>query len=338
MTPPGHVFPAPHQYIYVLDFRRLEDKEASVYAPGDMVLKLLGIRHYNMLGQKSNYNDYTLVFAPCREFILYFHHVTTLTYAPFVEAAAKILPTCSFSTARNEDFCQREVSIPISAGVKIGTTGDSKAGVGGLDIGARDYRIANGRSAFIVPDRFCRGGSPNPYDRCFTVCAFDYFTPDSIVDLQFSQRGVRSTVSPVCGSIYLDLTNTAQGYWFFSPTLGSTSGGEELNLFLGPDNASPTVGVFSFGTSQRGLQPGIYSFQQSDSGYVNRNFGQITVGGNIYCYEVHGGPGQPAEREVPKVLILQLLDSKTIRIEKTSSDSCQSGPWSFTDNAVMYVR
>src|SRR2546427_4947027 len=157
MSPPDHVFPAPHQYIYVLDVRHPVAKEAPVYSPGDMVLTSIGLRHYNTLGSKTNYIDYTLVFYPCADFVLYFHHVRSLRYQPFIDAAAKILPTCNFSTQRNEDFCQGDVFISVKAGEVIGTTGDLGAGVNGIDIGARDFRLPTGISAFVDSARLCSG-------------------------------------------------------------------------------------------------------------------------------------------------------------------------------------
>ncbi|HLQ21229.1 MAG TPA: hypothetical protein VK127_02860, partial [Nitrososphaerales archaeon] len=126
MTPPDHVFPAPHLYIYVLDPRSPVDKEALVYAPGDMVLTSVGLRHYNTLGSETNYIDYTLVFYVCNDFVLYFHHLRSLRYQPFVDAASQILKTCSFSTQRNEDFCSGDVFVKVRAGEVIGTTGDLK--------------------------------------------------------------------------------------------------------------------------------------------------------------------------------------------------------------------
>ena len=49
MSPPDHVFPAPHQYIYVIDPTHPLDKEAPVYSPGDMVLTL-GAGNISQLG------------------------------------------------------------------------------------------------------------------------------------------------------------------------------------------------------------------------------------------------------------------------------------------------
>ncbi len=101
VPPAGHVFPAPHQYIYVIDAKHPQNRSATIYAPGNMTLKQLVIRHYNVLGQRSNFNTYTLVFYPCAEFALYFHNVINLSYPPFVDAAQKLLRTCSLSTEQN---------------------------------------------------------------------------------------------------------------------------------------------------------------------------------------------------------------------------------------------
>ncbi len=112
------------------------------------------------------------------------------------------------------------MSIAISAGTLIGTAGDLKARSYGLDIGARDFRIPNAGDHFANPNRFaCERSEANPYDRCYTVCVFDYFAPGITTGLQFSQNGVVRATAPSCGTIYLDLKGAAQGYWFSSANI-----------------------------------------------------------------------------------------------------------------------
>src|ERR1700676_4187015 len=49
-SPPDHIFPAAHTYIYIINPQNPTDKHASVYSPGDLTLVQLGIRHYNRFG------------------------------------------------------------------------------------------------------------------------------------------------------------------------------------------------------------------------------------------------------------------------------------------------
>jgi len=339
MSPPDHVFPAPHQYIYVIDPTHPLDKEAPVYSPGDMVLTSIGLRHYNTLGSKTNYIDYTLVFYSCADFALYFHHVRSLRYQPFIDAAAKILPTCHFSTQINEDFCGGDVFISVKAGETIGTTGDLKAGAYGLDIGARDFRLPTGRSAFVDPSRLCPANR-SVYDRCYAVCAFDYFPPGVRSQLRFSSfDGTTRTEPPSCGTIYLDVKGSAQGYWFGpgSPAPGASP--EANNIYMGPDNVKPSLGIFSVGTTGGSLHPGKYSFIPATSGFINRNFSDITPDGEIYCYETKylSGPSHLTPSAVT-VILLKLMDASTLQIEAENGGTCGSGPWTFGTNSVMYSR
>ena len=340
MSPPGHVFPAPHQYIYVLDVTHPIAKEAPVYSPGDMVLTSIGLRHYNTQGNKTNYIDYTLVFYLCADFVLYFHHVRSLRYQPFIDAAAKTLPTCNFSTQRNEDFCQGDVFISVKAGEMIGTTGDLEAGVNGLDIGARDYRLPTGRSAFVDSARLCSGNHRNVYDRCYAVCAFDYFAPGVRSQLRFNGfDGTTRTEPPSCGTVYLDVKGSAQGYWFGPGTPAPGTSPEANNIYLGPDNVKPSIGIFSVGTALMTLPPGKYSFVLATSGFVNRNSGDITPDGKIYCYETKFlvGPSYSAPSPVT-VMLLKLLDTSTLQIEVENGSSCGSGPWTFGTSYVIFSR
>jgi len=341
MSPPDHVFPAPHQYIYVIDPTHPLDKEAPVYSPGDMMLTSIGLRHYNTLGSKTNYIDYTLVFYSCADFALYFHHVRSLRYQPFIDAAAKILPTCHFSTQINEDFCGGDVFISVKAGEMIGTTGDLKAGAYGLDIGARDFRLPTGRSAFVDPSRLCPANR-SAYDRCYAVCAFSYFPMGVFSQLRFSSfDGTTRTEPPSCGTIYLDVKGSAQGYWFGPGTPAPGASPEANNIYLGPDNVKPSLGIFSVGTALAPLPPGKYSFVPATSGFINRNLSDITPDGEIHCYETKllSGPSYSTTSPVAvTVILLKLLDASTLQIGVMSGSTCGSGPWTFGTNYVIFSR
>lgn len=326
LTPPDHVLPAPHNYVYVIDYQSPVDMEALVYAPGDMVLRHIGLRHYNVLGQYTNYTDYTLLFSVCSDFDLYFHHIRSLRYPPFVEAAQQVFQTCKFSNERNEEYCSGNVNIRVRAGEIVGTTGDLKGGVYGLDVGARDYRLSVGRSIFVNPDRYCRAYERNPYSRCYTVCAFDYFGEDIREQLRYSHmsRNVVRTEPPVCGDIYLDIGDTARGNWFRRGSTQSVYSPESNYLFLGPDNVSPSTMLFSVGLSVQTLSPGRYEFQPTTSSLVNKEFSNVRADGQVYCYQTRGQMFNDSA-----VIIIQLIDSTTLRVERAQSTDCGNGPWTF---------
>ena len=336
---PDHVFPAPHEYFNVIDWNNPSDKEVNVYAPGDMTLTQIGLRHYNKLGQATNYIDYTLLFTVCDKFYFYYHHVRSLKYQPFIDAAQKTLQTCHFKSEVNEDYCSGQVNIPVKAGELVGTTGDLKAGVYGLDMGARDLRLPNGKN-FANPNRFCSGNFINPFDRCYTVCAFDYFPKDVTKQLQFmdSEKNIR-TDPPVCGDLYNDIKDAAQGYWFKQGPKLTNFSPESDNLFLGPDFIKPSIKLFSIGLSVPSLSAGSYTFGIKNSGLVNRDFKDVTSDGKIYCYDTSISSGGSLQNSLGEVsIILQLTSKTTMRLEKLGSGTCGSGPWSFGSNFVDFER
>ncbi|MBI2085618.1 MAG: hypothetical protein HYT71_03850 [Candidatus Aenigmarchaeota archaeon] len=332
MSPPDHVLPAPHMYFYVIDWKNQKDSEVPVYASGNMVLKQIGLRHYNHIGQYYNYIDYTLVFSPCAEFDLYFHHLRTLTYQPFIDAANKILQTCSFSKDRNEDYCSGVVNIPVEAGQQIATAGDLKGGVYGFDLGARDYRLPTGKTALLNPDRFCKNGYTNPFDRCYAVCPFDYFTDEVKSQIKYSMDGQDGLITNLsCGTLFTDVKDSLQGYWFKKGSSPMTIG-ESDGIYIGPDNTNPNVKVISVGNTLSDIQSGKYNFKPLPSGIFNRDPEYVTADGNIYCYEVNRGDN------LSYSIIMQLTNSASLRIEKLSSKNCGSGPWSFYSSYTDYER
>lgn len=330
VSPPDHVFPPPHLYIYLVDFKNPKPSTAPVYAPGNMTLTQIGLRHYNKFGKKTDYIDYTLMFTVCKDFKLYFHHITTIG-DQFKEATDKILEKCSFSQDRNEDFCQGEVNIPITSGTQIGTAGDIDAGIYGFDLGARDYRIQNGKN-FSNPDRFCPEGERNFYERCYTVCPFDYFTENVRSSIKFSnQRADGSITSGLgCGTVYEDISGTIQGTWFYSGTEVEEFSPESDNLYIGPDQTVSEGYEFSIGTHITGIKAGKYNFVVGNSNLVNVNPSK-TKSGNVYCYDLL------SEGYKQGSIILELTDSSTLKIEYKPGE-CGNDSWVLSGSATTFVR
>lgn len=336
MSPPDHVFPPPHVYFYVIDYKNPKDISVPVYSPGDLTLTQMGIRHYKNLNAEENYTDYTLVFSRCSDVDVYFHYVTTLTYKPFIDAANKLMKKCNFGGFKNEEFCSSDVNIPILERVQIGTSGDIKAGVYGLDMGVRDYRI-NGKN-FTDASRIC-GKEKNVYAPCYAVCPFNYF-PESI-----KKKLVYSDVNPEtikkenlsCGTIYTDISGTAQGYWFpkNSGKDVSTYSVEAYNLYIGPDPTKPSVNVFSTGYSIKKLDAGKYDFIPKDFGSINRNPGKIIPDENIYCYELE--TRSDYDKIPKKITILQMIDNSTLKVETLDVMNC-SNSLNFDSDAAEFVR
>jgi hypothetical protein len=213
--------------------------------------------------------------------------------------------------------CRKNVSIEMSAGEPIGTAGALLGYT--LDFELQDLNTPV--LAYINPRQTTEGEH--------SVCPIDYFET-SIRDalrLRISVHGVRRVIEPVCGTVMQDLPNTAQGRWFFDGTMTA----EAPHLALVHDIGDPTIGAFSIGTSFAGVAPMIGTFAPGPA-RVNRDFSQIHVDGNIYCY----GVSFP-KREI----FIQLLSATQLKMQVFPvGTSCTTAPdtWSFDLRAVTFTR
>lgn len=340
LIPPGHTFPTPHLYMNVLESNATVDHEATIYAPADMTLFDIIFNYTEIIGSKSDYINYTLYFSVCDDVELNFINVRSLTHPEI--ASAIVDGNCPSSGAdRNYQECHLRVNIPISVNEVIGTAGDLEAAITGIDVGVRDYRLQTGRSSFANPDRWCDESNPQITDRCYSVCFFDYMDTDEAnpyLDM-FFMSDIQRTEDPVCGTVYLDVEFTAQGYWFPSTENPTT---EVNSLFLGPNDYLPSKHSISTGNAIIGLASRVYSFTPKSSGLINSKFNEITDS-EIYCFERLYDSLYSLVNEAPVymdfIIVLQLSSNgNTLTIEKQTSSSCGSGPWSFTENAVNFYR
>ncbi|MGD8760116.1 MAG: hypothetical protein PVJ07_07665 [Anaerolineales bacterium] len=344
LIPPGHTFPTPHLYMFVRNLDTADDIPVTIYAPADMMVTTVIFKYQDRSGILTDYTDYDVHFSVCDQVQLYFIHVRSLTHPAIVEAMAE--GDCPVSGAeRGYRECHLRVEIPVRAGEVLGTTGDRDAGITGLDVGLRDYRLPHGRSAFANPERWCDEEHPHIVQHCYASCFFDYMSPEAAapyLELLIRSSGdpiVRRTEPPVCGTVYLDVASSAQGYWF--PSMEPT-GSEAYSLYLGPNDFLPSMHSISTGHAIPGLDSFVYTFVPQTSGRINRRFDDI-ADGEIHCFDTLYDSleslvqGLPHSRAMS--IILQLAsDGFSLTIEKRSEASCGTGPWSFSENAVDFYR
>lgn len=330
LNPSGHVFPSDHIYFYIkLTESGDATRTAKVYAPGDTTITSL----YQSNNLTAGTTDYSIYFSPCKEFQVYFLHVSSISETLESQVGSYDESSCTTSSTGGSTYrnCSKNVEIKITAGDEIGTAGGASTTSLALDMGAYDARI--NPLDFVDPDRFWT--SSNNFDKLHVVCPVDYFA-DDIRDYLRSLFGnydgsEKRTVEPLCGTITEDVENTAQGYWYVEGTTGVPSL-EDPHLALVHDNVDPTTAAFSVGTSVTDLDSGVYTFEPASSGYTNRDFGEVTSDGNVYCFETAGnGPAST-------IIIIQLTDSTTLKIEKKDGAACGTVTWEFTSNAVNFVR
>ena len=341
-SPGDHIYPTPHMYFMVKTTSNPNDIESPVIAPANATVFRITLRKYASLGGKTNYVSHTIAARVCDELEFYLIHVRTFTNTALAQAAAG---SCSLIAVNsNESVCNIEVNIPITGGQQIGTTGDSVAGVGGLDVGVRYYGLAQGRSAYARPERWCGASGKDVFSRCYAVCSLDLLanaTRDSYLAL-FSDpnRQFFRTEEPRCGDVYLDVPGSLQGHWVFPGT--QPVGNESPQLFLGPATLSSNYQVVSTGTKIPGLNAAIYLFAPRSSGRVNRRFNEI-LEAETYCIEKFGISEQDLKSTGGSTATFTLLvrlapGGTSLAIERRAAAACGDGPWSLGASAASFER
>lgn len=336
LAPSAHTFPTMHTY---WEIRKTdpsdETSEAAsvpVYAPSDITIVKMSLTDAK---NRQGYGDYAMEFQPCKEFVMYFDHLKTVspTIKQAFDAAEEDFCeeyTLYYASGPIEwQLCKKTVSIEVKAGELIGTAGGDE-GQRALDMGAYDFRIEP--HTLANPNRWKYYADGSIF---YVVCPLDYFTPEVKRDLESRLGGPegRRTIEPLCGTVVQDVPGTAQGNWVPKGT-GLRIGAENEFLALVHDNFDPRVPAFSIGTAVRTFPYGAYYYTTHATGMVNRDFSDVVPGG-VYCFEkLEDQYGESVEG----IVLLQLASATELKIEKQDASQCGSGPWSFTSQADVFER
>jgi len=319
-NPPGHTFPSDHLGFYIERLWVIGMHEVEVVSPGDIWITRIAGTEY--LSEDPMRTDYSIDFYPCEEFHGWFGHILNLSDKLEAEYTEPYDWCTEYSTGGNDhNLCVKTVDVSVSAGEVIGTAGSTSQDYA-IDVGADDMRID--ALGYANPDRMSEGS-------LHRVCAIDYYYNDTreLLEAELGAFGITRSVEPVCGEVEQDEPGTAQGIWFVEGTVGTTT--EDAHLSLIHDNIDPTSAVFSVGTSMETLSYGLYYFSPVDSGLVNRDFSDVTPG-ETYCYNTSNRWFSSYNEFI---ILLELTDSTTLRIESQNSTACGDGPWAFTSATVF---
>ncbi len=299
LAPPGHTFPTEHTYLHITPGGTTTET-IPLYAPADVQLLLISFSR----GITQDPVDYTLYFALCKDTIGYYNHVKEIS--PELE---KIVSenNCSFQGETKETRCNIQAFAPIKAGANIGRVGRLQ---GNFDFGLIDLRKP---LKFANPDRY---GTRSFYIHC----AYDYY--DSAKKEKFYSLLSRKDGS--CGATAQDVPGTLKGNWFYGDARADMGTDWDKHLAFVQDNRDPVKSVISIGGVFTGA--GKLEFAPQQSGLVNREFSQVTPGGNVYCYE--GG-------QVSGSILVRLVSGTELKIEHQGG-SC-AGSYEF-GNATTYSR
>lgn len=336
-SPGGHVLPSNHGGFYI---RQLSGSGSDVTPANVPVVSPGNVTVFEIIGQQylnaNHPQDYAIYIAPCANITFYLGHVQELSEklsaaytAPFVN--------CQNSTADSIEIrtCQKMMNVTFTAGEQIGNIGGQPAGTGGveaLDLGVYDYTLQP--AGFANQSRY-------DAQQLHAACPLNYFTSSIQSYLYDNRIGVQGTIrneQPPCGSFMQDVPGTAIGNWFQKGTpTPYTNEGSLISLIH--DDFQSGQELFSIGLQSNitGLAGVTYYFSTQSTGNVNREFGNVTADGQIYCYDSFKD-SYSGGNSVPGTILLQLTNANSLRIEYQNSGSCGSGPWSFGSQYSDFYR
>ncbi len=304
LAPPGHTFPTEHSYTHI-SAGGTTTETIPLYSPADVKLLLIAFGH----GMTQDPVDYTLYFALCKDVIGYYNHVKEIS--PELQNLMEN-KQCKFQGESKATRCNIEVFESIKSGSAIGKVGRLQ---GNYDFGLIDLRTTN---VFANPSRY---GTRSLHIQC----PYDYY--DISMKEKFFGLITRKDADR-CGKVAQDIPGTLKGNWFYGNARADMGTDWDKYLAFVQDNKDPTISVISIG--------GVFTeaskieFQPTTTGFVNREFSQVTPDGNIYCYE-SGNDAYSTSK-----VIVQMTSAAEIKIEKQSG-SCGSSN-SFTSSYKTYNR
>jgi hypothetical protein len=334
-APPGHVIPTEHMYYNYLNIPLADGTptpaKTTLYVPADMTVTRITL--FDNQSATKPFDSYRLDFTVCKEVTGYFIHILQLN-DKLKAAMSKPYDQTQTSDAGGgmlEHTYGKVVDVKLTAGEVLGSGGGGAGLPGGLDIGLYDSRTA--MPTFANPERWKQDNK--------IVCSLDYF-PTDISKALYSHIGDYTFKfiepgDPKCGQVYQDIPGSAQGVWFGSDSPKDQIGEISHQLTLGHSNFNHAKGTFALGDAVRqiGIDPtAVYAFTPTTSGQQNLDFGLVKPGSTVYCYQTVNNNGEPTPGPV---LILQLVDSNTLRLGTTDTTVCGAGPWIFTEH-IDYVR
>ena len=322
---PGHTLPTPHVGIF------MKHVNVPIYSPGKVEVVQLRRTTYVTSPRRQGKSDYTIEFRLCRDIQGWYGHVTTLTDAFPSDPGWRDCQTYSTSDETVQSCFARPAGVTLTAGQQVGTAAMSaELGLMALDFGLLDNRVNH---TFISPWRF-------PQPLFHAVCPYEYFDTanrDVLIGLMrdaFSPAPL-TPATPPCGTMQVDVPNTAQGIWVETGVTTPVGGNETQYITLANDPYRPQTRLsLSLGPTILGATVGIVG--RETSGRVNRVFSDVTADGLIYCYT----SVTPSVRS----WFLALPTSTTLSIRRidhaAGASPCLADPgtWSFGSNTLSMVR
>lgn len=305
-----------------------QSARVQVLAPGNgWLVKVAEIEYWS--ADKMVDRDYAVYLAPCQEVEARFYHLQALEPKVMVAAEMNYQDQSSYQTGGlTVRVREAKVKLKLQSGEVIGWAGGASDRRQAFDWGMVDER----RKPLVFAH-----ASIGDSKQVYTVCPLDYYPVMRQKELRaFLGDGEKTRADePICGRIDQDIVGSLQGRWRAERMEQTTA--EDQHVALVHDELEPQRAVISMGTSLRksGLKAGLYYFKRKETGYVNRDFGTVTEQGRVFCYQ---GLQDKQGQAIQRIVLVELVDDKSIKMEARPGLSCASNNYTFSDRMTVFER
>jgi hypothetical protein len=313
LNPPGHTLPTGHTYLYFKDYATPDTTRYPLRSPANLTLLGMNEQVDNLTGA----TEYSMRLAVCKDLYVTFGHIKGLT--PEILSVYRNQP-CQEANG-NPATCYKAYSYFVPAGTLLGEVGDRQ---GNFDFGTYDFRT---NLNYANPSRYDM--NPNASSRQTSVllhetCPYDYYTDD--LKSQFYAKLSR-TAEPKCGVIAQDLDGTLRGNWFQGEGQYLSFSASDKGLSFVVNNKDPAK--LHIGIGGVFMNSAVWEFSPVSSGFINRDFSDITPDGNTYCF-TNAYQYQASDR-----IVVKLLTNTKMQIEHQNTQCTE--PLDFV-SPTIYTR
>lgn len=341
----SHTIPTDHIYMN----QAKSNQRIAVYAPTDATITGGENKEtYSSATDTIIRNDFSLDLLPCRGLLLNFTHFSELSPA-LTEEYQKVKTACPTNGKYHfgDDMttyytpCGYRMNIKVKAGDLLGYTIALPTNrYSGIDIGL--YNLNSDPLEYISPERYSD-------ENLHAICPLSPYTPELKAGYmkKLGDWGketnifIPRTIEPLCGQDMYDILGTLKGNWY-AGNKGVGSESTEYMMALVPDFIDPSKYQISLkGPDTLGTYVNML-FSPTHSGKINRDFGEVTADGNIYCYPTQAkqdevmkdGSIKKGDDGLPKYLI-QLVDDTHLKIERKIGSCTENKTF---ENPYIYER
>lgn len=307
----------------------LNEEDVSVSSPGS--IKIYNIRSTTYLSSptRPGYTDYSIYYNVCKGLKGHFGHLSELTTS--IQSKYNPAANCSEYSTVDEDIlsCEQNVKINLSAGDPIGKAGTQPHSPA-LDMGMLSSEVEN----YIAPSRY-----PDP--GWGFICPSDWYTEPLKSEMNLlvgSFSGPSANENPKCGSMSIDVEDTAQGRWTLQSSPGNGNDPQDGDFFvLAPNPYAPESEVVISTRISELDTSSLPEFNVILSGRVNVPPTNIALNSEIFCYSTNLGTSTFS-------YFVRLSSSNILRVEKiehaAGASPCSNSPgtWAFGVSAVDLIR